>query len=221
MRKTRKNLRTSRKGGDGNWNPNSNWNPRRPLQRPVFLDTKMKLEETMGKYVHGDEINLSSYQNNLISGTDREKEEARNDLNIILIYLKELKGHFKSYTFRVGMLVSAGLGMGLSVLEPSAMIMYYKGAKYSINEIKMKLSINDVIQTIEKLLKETDVETTTINPLMYKKAGANAIPANIVERNGELVVKLKNNNNNNSKKYKGGQNPPILASAARTPTPIV
>jgi len=173
MRKTRKNLRTSRKGGDGNWNPNSNWNPTRSAKRPVFLNRNMMLEESKRKYLQGNKINLSSYQKKLISGTNREKEEARDDLNKILDYIS-LLNDLRDDTLE-------GHLFDLS--------MYEKG-----KEIKLRLLARDIIKRIKKLLKETDIETTTINPLMY------ATPANVVERNGELVVKLKNNNNNNKNK---------------------
>ena len=66
-----------------------------------------------------------------------------------------------------------------------------------ISEIKLKLSINDLIQSVKKILEETDYEISTINPLVYKKAVKNSIPANIVERNGKLMVEIKNNDTNN------------------------
>ena len=149
MRKTRKNLRTSRKGGDGTWN--------RTAKRPVHLNTKMKLEETKSKYLQEKKINLSSYQKNLISGTDREKEEARDDLNKILQYIS-LLNELRDDTLE-GRLFDV--------------TMYEKG-----KEINLRLLASDIIKRIEKLLKETDFVTTTINPLVYKKARNNPKSSN-------------------------------------------
>jgi hypothetical protein len=190
MGRTRKNLRRLKKGGNHN-----NWRPTRNARKPLYLNTQIKLEETLRKYMEGDTLDLSSYQNDLISGTDRKKEEARDDLNKILRYLKREKEDLKSISLNVGILVASGIavGVGLAVLESRAIDLFGNVTKRAVNEIKVKLSINDIIQTIEKLLKETDVETTTVNPLVYKKAKNSAKAANIVEKDGLLVVKKGKN----------------------------
>ena len=186
-RKHRSSTRKIKKGGGRNWRPN------RSKSKPMYLNSQIKIVKDLKKYYKSDVLDLSTYQKRIIEGTDEEKEEARADLKDIRFYLRNLKDNLRSYTFNVGLLVSSGLGIILNISHANT---YSSAAKDAINQIKVKLSINDLIQTIDKLLKDTNVETTTLNPLVYKKVNSKAINANVVERDGKLVVIPENDKKN-------------------------
>ena len=220
MNKTRKNLRTVKRGGGNNNNNNNNnnnknrtprrkipynWRPTRRLPRPVYLNSKLASDKIYKKYmIDGDSLDLSHFQNILLTGSDREKEEARRDLKYLLVLLHDARSDFKSASFNVLMLIVDGVA-----LIPTTALGDYFGTKHivehakdKVKEIKLKLSIDDAMQSIKKLLKETDFEITTTNPLVYKKARNSAKAANIVERDGKLIVEPKNNSNiNNEEKF--------------------
>ena len=201
MNKTRKNLLSVKQGGDNN--NNNNWRPTRTARRPYYLNSKLSAAKNFKKYfIHGDLFDLSHYQNILITGSDTEKKDTRRYLNSLLSDLTKRKDMFKSMniTFNVVALVMNGI-----LIVPSALLTHHEETvtmmtrkmERDISEIKLKLSINDLIQSVKKILEETDYEISTINPLVYKKAVKNSIPANIVERNGKLMVEIKNNDTNN------------------------
>lgn len=208
MNKTRKNLRHSVKHGGTN---NNNWRPTRTAKRPVYLSSIYEEDKTFAKYfMYGDSFDLSYYQNILLTGSDREKEDARRDLNVVLKKLIDGKNKFKSMgiTFNALALVMDGLLL-VPVLfitqDPVIAMKLDRHINKQVKEIKIKLSIDDMIQSIEKLLEESDFETTTMNPLVYKKAANTPKGANIVQRNGKLMVEIKNTkteNNDNIRRVK-------------------
>jgi Fe-S oxidoreductase len=141
MSKTRKNLRSVKRGGNNNNNNNNNknstprrkipynWRPTRRRLRPVYLNSKLARDKIYKKYViDRDSFDLSHFQNILLTGSDREKEDAKRDLN---------------------------------------MLFWMFSANSDLPHHK------DVMKSIMKLLKETDFEITTTNPLVYKKTRNN------------------------------------------------
>jgi len=199
MNTTRKNLRSVKRGGD-----NNNWKPTRTARRPNYLNSKISAMKNFKQYfVHGDLFDLSHYQNILITGSDREKRETRRYLSSLVSDLIKRKDMFKSMniTFNVVALVMSGV-----LIVPSALLIHHEDTvrlltrkiQDEVSEIKLKLSINDLIQSIKKLLEETDYEITTMNPLVYKKAANSPSAADIVERNGKLMVEIKNSNTQNN-----------------------
>ena len=220
MNKTRKNLRHSvKRGGD-----NNNWRPTRSAQKPYYLNSAIRDAKILKKYfVDTDTFDLSYFQNILLTGSDREKDDARRELKIFLDHLEDAKSNLKndkkrSIGFNVLLLTLDGLLLiPATVFFPddffkaqgnfshTPMSLIAEDMKSKVKEIqskvrqtKLKLSIPDVIQSIKKLLEETDIETTTMNPLVFKKAANTPKAANIVERNGELMVEIKNTQNNDN-----------------------
>lgn len=189
MNKTRKN---HKKGGGNNWKPN-----RSSKYKLLYLTNRNRINKDLDKYFNGDTLDLSSYQKKLIEGNDEEKDEARSNLKDLLNYLRYYKKKLRSYNINVGILVLDGLGI---VLNISRIDIHTRAITHAIKEIKIKISIDDVIQTVAKLLKDTDVETTTLNPLIYKKINSKPKNVNIVERNGELTIKETNQENETNRK---------------------
>jgi len=230
MNKTRKNLRRSvKRGGDNN---NNNWRPTRTARKPYYLNSAIRDAKILKKYfIDTDTLDLSYFQNILLTGSDREKEDARRELKMFLDDLEDAKSSYKndkkrSIGFNVLLLTFEGLMLiPATIFFPHDFLMVEgnfsatpmshiaEDMKHKVKEIqskvrqtKLELSVPDIIQSIKKLLIETDIETTTMNPLVFKKAANTPKAANIVERNGELVIELKNTNTSNSPRYNNNNN---------------